>query len=155
MQLQLARTTNALIPADEQSREALKGIALGKTVQAKITQPRNCKFHRKYMALLNLAYDHFEPKPVEYKGRMITPGKNFDEFRKWVAICAGHYEFVAFPGEEFRVRAKSIAFSKLSEDEFQKLYSRSIDALLKNLLSSYRNYQEVEDTVNQIVREFG
>ncbi|MCF6442044.1 DUF1367 family protein [Pseudoalteromonas luteoviolacea] len=145
------RTINGFMPVDEQDKEVARTVKVGDVVRCNLVRPRNIYFHKKYMSLLKMAFDHFTPKPIEHNGRTLIPLKNFDEFRKWVAVKAGYYEVIGYPDSSVRVRAKSIAFHKMEEDEFQGLYSRSIDALLQHVLSSYKSYDEVEETVNKVM----
>ncbi len=150
-QVALMKTMSGLVPYTQADQDYINSVKLGGIIQAKFTQARNPKFHRKFMALLNLAFDHFEPQPIELNGVQVTPEKNFDEFRRWVTVRAGFYDVVGYPDGGYRARAKSISFENMEEHEFAQLYSKSIDVLLGKILSDYESYDQVESTVNQII----
>ncbi len=131
MDIFLTKINGALYPASEDDHEKLKKIKTGEPVRVTLKRVRNYKFHRKYFALLNLAFDYWEP-PENHVGE-----KNFDRFRKDCIILAGFYErYVRLDGST-RVEAKSISFAKMSEDEFEDLYNKTIDVIIKYVLTSY------------------
>lgn len=53
-----------LVPAEEKDREQITKLPHGAMLRAKITVPRNPKFHRKYFALLQMAFDYWQPKTM-------------------------------------------------------------------------------------------
>tara|TARA_R110000868_G_scaffold410347_3_gene698091 strand:+ start:10219 stop:10806 length:588 start_codon:yes stop_codon:yes gene_type:complete len=61
-ELALIRTPQGLVPATEADREQLQKLKMGQTVHGKFTKMRNAKFHGKFFAMLDLAYDYWEPK---------------------------------------------------------------------------------------------
>lgn len=61
-ELALIRTPQGLVPATEADREQLQKLKDGQTVHGKFTKMRNAKFHGKFFAMLDLAYDYWEPK---------------------------------------------------------------------------------------------
>ena len=151
-ELALVKTVHGLMPVAANDNECVQRLKLGEVVRGDFKRMRNGQFHRKYMALLNLAFDHFEVQPVTYRGQQVTPQKDFDEFRRWVAVMAGFYDVVGYPDGSVRVRAKSISFANMDEEEFSNLYSASINVLLQHVLHQYNDYSEVEHVVEQLVR---
>ncbi len=69
---------------------------------------------------------------VEHKGVRVTP--SFDRFRRDVVIMCGYYEAHFNALGEPRLDAKSISFASMDEDEFQGLYSKTIDVVLTKIL---------------------
>jgi len=67
----------------------------------------------------------------------INPEKNFDRFRKDIAILAGFYEATFRLNGDVRLEAKSISFHSMSEDEFEELYTKTIDVIVKHVLNNY------------------
>lgn len=53
-----------LVPAEEKDREQIVKLPHNQMLRAKITMPRNPKFHRKYFALLQMAFDYWQPKTM-------------------------------------------------------------------------------------------
>jgi hypothetical protein len=154
-ELALIKTANGqLAPLAANDAELIQQkLKTGDVVRADFKKVRNGKFHRKYMKLLTLAYDYFEPQPVQYRGQRITPAKNFDEFRRWVAVQAGFYDVVGYPDGSVRVRARSISFANMDDTEFHDLYSATIDVLLQHVLfGKFKSALEVDNAVEQLLR---
>ncbi len=127
--LTFGRGGMSFVPIDFDSSD----IKNGDTVEVKKISLRNPMFHRKYFALLTLAFDYFEPQPVHYKGMELLPLKNFKEFRKWIVVKTGFYEVIGYPDGSVRIRAKSISFASMSESDFETLYSLTIDVVLNEI----------------------
>ena len=125
----------ALIPADPQAAEFIGKLKLGQGVTAAIKRHRNPAFHRKFFALLNLAYDAWEPTVATYKGQVV--GKNFDQFRNDILCIAGHFEMAVNLRGETRVTAKSISFGAMDQHEFESVYNSVANAILQRILTNY------------------
>lgn len=140
--------TGALVPADSQSAEYLKKQKVGQGFKASVTRARNIKFHRKFFALLNYAFDKWEPVEKTYKGKPVE--KNFSQFRADITILAGYYETAIRMDGTVRVTPKSIAFHNMDEDEFSELYSAVIDVLLQRIFID-QTREDIENVVNNIL----
>lgn len=57
----LIRQGRSFAPATEQDGVLLKRVRTGEVIACEFTKPRNPQFHRKFFALLNLAYEYWEP----------------------------------------------------------------------------------------------
>ena len=86
--------------------------------------PRNGKFHRKFFALMNVGYDCWEPKRKHKSYKGIPIEKNRDQFREDITILAGFYEQTFNLKGEMRMRAKSISFASMEDDEFSEYTNR-------------------------------
>lgn len=125
----------ALIPVDPQAADYIAKLKLGAGVTATVKLHRNPRFHRKFMALLNLAFDAWEPVEATYKGQVV--GKNFDQFRRDITVLAGYYEMAVNLKGETRLTAKSISFANMDEAEFADLYNAACNVILKRVLTNY------------------
>lgn len=125
----------ALIPVDPQAAEYISKLKLGAGVTATVKLHRNPRFHRKFMALLNVAFDAWEPVEATYKGQRV--GKNFDQFRRDITILSGHYEMAVNLKGETRLTAKSISFANMDEAEFGELYNAACNVILQRILTNY------------------
>ena len=104
------KTLRGFEPADEPSLEVTKKYKLGEIYRADVVKPRSYKHHKLCFALLNLTYSNQE----RYA--------NFEDFRKAVAIAAGHTEeLVTLHGEIIRLPA-SLSYDALDEVEFTKVF---------------------------------
>ena len=137
-----------LIPANDETREFIRKKKLGTGISGEFKQIRNYNFLRKYMALMNIGYDAFEPEIAEYKGQVVE--KNFDRFRHDITIMAGYYTFTTDINGEVKAVAKSISFGSMEEEEFSVLYSKTIDVLLRKVLTEYTK-DNLENVVDQVI----
>ncbi|VFT07826.1 phage D3 protein [Pseudomonas aeruginosa] len=61
-ELAFIRTAQGLVPATEADRETVQKWKAGQVVHGKFTRMRNAKFHGKFFAMLDLAWEYWEPK---------------------------------------------------------------------------------------------
>ena len=106
----------------------------GELAEVTFVVPRNPRFHRKFFALLNLGFEAWEPA-LEHAGQ--TVAKDFEQFREDITILAGHYVQTWTLEGEMRLRAKSISFASMDNDEFEKVYNSVADVLLGRVLKNY------------------
>ena len=107
--LYLKRTLSGFAPADEPSADIARKFKVGEIYRADIVKPRSYAHHKLCMALLTLTYQNQE----RYG--------NFDDFRKAVAMAAGHSrEYVGIDGEIWR-EAGSLSYDALDEVEFTRV----------------------------------
>jgi hypothetical protein len=125
----------ALIPADPQAADFINRLKLGQGITASVKRHRNPGHHKKYFALLNLAFDAWEPTEATYKGQRV--GKNFDQFRNDVIVLAGFYEMAVNLKGETRLTAKSISFANMDQAEFDDLYNATCNVILQRILTNY------------------
>lgn len=137
-----------MVPVDQQAIEYIAKLKLGAAVTASVRRQRNPKFHRKFFALLNLAFDAWEPVGNTYKGEAVA--KNFDQFRNDVTVLAGHYEMAVTLKGETRLTAKSISFGSMSQEEFESLYSATVDVILARILKNYTR-NDLDNVINQLL----
>lgn len=125
----------ALVPADPQATEYIARLKLGAPVKAEVKRMRNYQFHKKLFALLNFAFENWEPSEATYKGQIVQ--KNFGQFRNDVTVLAGFGETTITLKGEVRIVAKSISFGSMSQDEFDALYSSVLNVILAKVLKNY------------------
>ena len=146
----LIKTPNgSLAPADGQSAEILHKQKVGQGFRVRMTKIRNIRFHRKFFALLNYAFDTWEPTEKEYRGHPVQ--KNFDQFRRDITILAGFYETAVRLDGSIRITAKSISFASMDETEFEELYSKVIDVLLQRVFTN-QTRDDIDTVVNNILQ---
>ena len=142
-----------LSPAYEADRETLSKIKAGSFVRLKLNRARNYQFHRKYFALINFSFDYFEipdlPDDPEKKWmKHVMPGKNIDRIRKDLTILAGYHEVFYRVDDSVRIEAQSISFGSMSEDDFEKLYSATIEVVLKHVCKQFTG-KMLDEVVDQ------
>ncbi|MBN3839236.1 DUF1367 family protein [Burkholderia sp. Ac-20349] len=143
---------NLLAPVDPAAEKFLAGLKLGDGANVEVTKGRNVRFHRKFFALLQLAFDVWDP-PADrtYKGEPI--GKEFESFREDILILAGHCEAHFGIGGAVRLKAKSISFAKCDEYDFNDVYGSVLKVVWDKILrhAKFASEQEVEQVVNQLL----
>lgn len=181
---------NTLIPMKASDVEWIKKLKPGRMVEATISQPRNYVFHKRFFALLNFAFDYWEPAPIQvheqksfrsvrkfarfiadqspnlsaniqawlnefaktHSNYEIKPEKNFDQFREDVTILSGHYESFYRIDGSVQIKAKSISFARMDDQDFQEVYKAVFNVLWKMVLSKTgMEYQQIENILNQML----
>lgn len=132
MKLNLLNTIHGLVPMYDADYEEKKKLKLGEAYTAEIRLSRNPRFHQKYFALINAAW---ELLPQRKKDGLRT----CENFRKYIEVAAGHCEtFYSPQRKEWVEIPKSIAFDKMDEAEFSDLYNRVrfvIDTILAPVIT--------------------
>lgn len=116
----IKRSDGVFIPAYDSDHENSKKIHAGEMVSCEITRPRNIEFHKKFFALLNMGFDNQEFYD------------NFEDFRAVMILKAGFYHTIK-TDKGIVYMPKSISFAKMDELEFEELYDKMIDVLIKEL----------------------
>lgn len=141
-----------LAPHDPQAEELMQKLKLGQPTWVDVVRAKNVLLHRKWFVLLQLAFEAWEPPEIKagrFKGT--RPEKNFDHFRKDVTIYAGFYNVISTLDGRTRVEAKSVSFDSMDQDEFERLYSASINVILQ-LVMPRKTEAELRAWVDQIMR---
>ncbi len=147
-ELLLQKTLNGWAPADQATAEYHAKLKPYAVIHGDFKQMRNSGFHRKFFALLNIAFENWNPESIDTKWG--TPEKNFETFRKNVIILAGFGYPVFNINGTFKMEAKSISFGNMGQDEFEEVYNRVLDVLLKRIdMLKALSKQEVEDLVQK------
>jgi hypothetical protein len=125
---------NSFKLAYDSDYEKAKKLKPGDLLECEIKKPRNYQFHKKYFALINMLFDNQEIY------------NNIDHLRHDLILEAGFYDLRNnIQGAEVK-EVKSISFAKMTEEEFENLYSKTLDVIIK-----YFNFdkQTIIDNVEQ------
>jgi hypothetical protein len=126
-------------------------LGAGECFMFSYRRQRNPLLHRKFMKMLRVAFDHWEPergrKRLTYKGKPIA--KDFDRFRHDILILAGFFT----PQYDARGRVKlepiDISFNKLDDDDwFAEIYEKVLLTLMEHVLTNYKG-----EDVNRVLAE--
>lgn len=147
-QIVLTKGIHGLVPVDQSGAEFLSKLKLGQGVTVTVKRARNVGFHRKLFALLNLAFDAWEPVGNTYKGQHVS--KNFEQFRNDVTVLAGYYDTAITLKGDTRLTAKSISFANMSQEEFEALYSAVVDVVLQRILTRYTR-SDLDNVINAVL----
>jgi hypothetical protein len=137
MRILVIKTPRGLLPVYDSDLENYCKIAMNEEFEIEYTKKRNLKFHKKYFALMKLAFENQQ----DYR--------SLNDMRRDIAIVSGFYDEVVnkITGEILKV-AKSISFSNMEETEFSELYEKTKDTISKWLGISDENIE------NEIMQYF-
>jgi hypothetical protein len=123
----------------------------GEIINFEAIFPRNGRFHRKFFAMLNFAFEAWEPNRSRKSYRGMPVAKNFERFRKDVVIQAGFYEQTFDLQGNMQLEAQSISFANMDDNEFEAVYSAVVDVILNKVLTTYKNRAEFDQVMSRIV----
>jgi len=92
---------------------------------------RNVGHHRKFWAMLRYFKD-FLPEPMAD-----------DSFKQWAVVGAGWFDIAP----DGTLLARSIAFDKMPQGEFERLYSDALDYLLRAVGPENMTVEDVENAI--------
>ena len=142
IKLKFTKVSGGLIPFGPDAVAWLAATKIGQVVESNFTRPRNYEFLKKYFSLLNYAFDQWDIPDND-------AAKDFDTFRDDLTILCGYYKIVTRVDGTTKPVAKSIAFHKMKEEEFERLYSKTIDILLEKILKTHTE-DEIKTVMNQL-----
>lgn len=114
-------TPQGFIPVYDSDWELKKKLKEDEVYSLDVKFERNYLFHKKFMALCKIGCEN--SKYVEMP---------FDAYRKYATIKAGYYNIYSTPKGSF-VEAKSLAFDKMNQEEFEDLYSRVLQFVINDI----------------------
>lgn len=126
------------LEVEEAAEKYLRRFRLGEDFLISLKRPRNLAFHRKFMALLRYAFENQE----RYE--------DFEAFRKEVTMRAGWWEEHVHVTGQISYTAKSIAFAKMDELQFDELYRKAITAIIEHFLVGM-DPEELDAAVEEVL----
>lgn len=129
MKINLVREPFGFLFATDEDAEKARKIKEGTVVEVNVKVLRNYRFLRKFFAMINTAWEFLNERQQEFFHN------SKEGFRATLTVAAGYYEEVySVTRREWIQIPKSIAFDKMSEDEFDKLYNAVVDVVFKLFL---------------------
>jgi len=141
-------TSTGLVPLDEKDAEAKAQLRIGSNVRVTVTRPRNIRFHRKFFALLHITVDNM-PEYIAFPLHIY----NVETMLSAVKIALGFYDVIKVGTREV-VKLRSISFSKMSQNEFQKFYDLVVTDILNNYLKGTDKDDLLEEVEQFISRKY-
>lgn len=114
----------SLRPADAAGEEALRKLGQGQLVEIELRRPRNVRFHRMYWALVTLVWEQLDEE------RYPTA----EDLHAAIKIAAGLRTRIELPDGTLGFIPGSIAFHKMSEDDFAAFFDRVCGLVAKYFL---------------------
>lgn len=144
MKLNLIRRSDfSFVPATDEDMEKALKIKKGQAVEVSLKVLRNYKLLKKFWAMVNTAFGFLSPSQREFFHDSV------DGFRCTIEVAAGYYdEFYSVTRGEWIQTPKSIAFDKMGEAEFSKLYEDVVNVVFKLFLPNVNRdafYEAMKD----------
>jgi hypothetical protein len=118
----LKKTLRGFEPADEPSQEAMKRFKVGEIAKADVVKPRSYQHHKLAFALLTLTFNNQERYAM------------FEQFRKAVALAAGHVEELVKVNGEIIELPGSLSYDALDQVEFEKVFANMMRVCAEDFL---------------------
>lgn len=115
-------------PASDLEAKRLERLKTGCVFEVEIVQRRNPRFHGKVFAFFNYVFECWH-QGHEFQDE----DKQFNEFRKQLTILAGFHDELYDIGGNLKLEAKSLAFDKMEQEEFEQCYNALIRAAIVNV----------------------
>ena len=135
-------TDIGLIPMYDSDRDEKHRLRIGDNVLCTIKRPRNYDFHKKYFALLRLTVANL-PHLIQQHMQIFTE----EDLLDCLKIDLGLFTTRWHGGRQI-VKTGSISFAKMDNTEFEKLFSRSVDAILRIYLRGTDRQALIEEVEN-------
>lgn len=140
MKLQLLNTPQGLKPCYDEDYDEKKKLKIGEIYEAEIKLQRNPKFHRLFFSLLNAGYSLL-PERTQNGFRSV------EGFRSYLLVAAGFYDTYFNPRlREFVEVPKSLKFSSMDNEEFERMYNAVKDVIFA-LLGDRITERQFEETL--------
>ena len=135
MKILVVKTLNGLKPAYDSDKEVFNKMPLNEIFEIEYIKKRNLKFHKKFFALLKLAYEN----QSDYRF--------IEDMRRDLLIVSGNYDeqVCKITGEIYQ-KAHSINFSNMDELQFSEVYTS-----VKNIICKWLGIdnETLDDEINQ------
>jgi len=115
---------NSFRPSDENGEEVMRKIGHGEMVMIEVKRPRNLAHHKLFWALMTLVWEQLDSERYPTVEDLVAAIKIAAGLRTRIELPNGDVGFV--PG--------SIAFHKMSQDDFSAFYERVCDLIEKHFL---------------------
>lgn len=135
-------TDIGLIPMYDSDLDEKHRLRIGDNVLCTIKRPRNYEFHKKYFALLRVTVANL-PHLIQQQMQIFTE----EDLLDCLKIDLGLFTTRWHGGRQI-VKTGSISFAKMDNTEFEKFFSRSVDAILRIYLRGTDRQALIEEVEN-------
>ena len=111
---------NKIVPLYNSDYDVLAKLKKNTPLKFEVVQERNYEFHKKVMALFNMAFENQERF------------EHFNTYRRYLTIKAGYYIEVRTE-KGIYVEAESISFANMDQNTFEDLFSKLLTVVSREL----------------------
>lgn len=150
MKIKVVCTAHGLMPLYDDDFDEKKRLKEGQVYIVDVKLVRNLDFHRKYFAMLSAAWSLLTQRQRAFfsQGEL---GETFgkEAFRRTVQVTAGYYDPIFDLKEKRWQRSvRSIAFDKMDETEFEKLYHAVYDVIMDILANNGTTKEQFDSMID-------
>lgn len=120
MKLYLIKTSSGLKPEYSSDFDKFQKLKIGTVYKCEIKKKRNYEFHKKFFALISMAFENQELF------------NNIDHYRKYLTCKAGYYSAYETDKGTY-IEADSISFGSMDELKFSEVYGKVMDVIIKEI----------------------
>jgi hypothetical protein len=124
MKFLVAKHLGSLRPVDQAGEDALRKIGQGQLVEIELRRPRNIRFHRLYWALITIVWDQLDEQRYP----------SVEDLHAAIKIAAGLRTRIELPDGTVGFIPGSIAFHKMSADDFAAFFDRVCGLIVRHFL---------------------
>lgn len=150
MKIKVRCTAHGLTPLYDDDFEEKKRLKEGQEYIVEVKLARNLNFHRKYFAMLGAAWALLTERQRSFFAQGHY-GETFgkEAFRRTVQVTAGYFD-PTFDLREKRWQrsVRSIAFDKMDEAEFEKLYRAVYDVIMEILSMNGTSKERFDEMID-------
>lgn len=128
-----------LVPASDMDADRMTRFKTGLVYPVELKLSRNPEFHGKVFKFLQHCFEYWSGDR-----QFADEKEQFDYFRKQLTITAGYFNQVFGIHGGFEITAKSLSFSNMDQDEFERCYKSMIQAAMEHIFGSL-NDRELYD----------
>ena len=118
-------TPYGLVPLYDSDHDLKQRLRVGSTVRCRVSLPRNYRFHKKFFALVRLTFDNL-PLPLVERWNVRSENDMLRRFKHDL----GYYSSTVNDLGEREIEYRSISFSAMDEQEFERFYDDCVNLVL-------------------------
>ena len=121
MKIFVQKTLTGLKPLTDKDQKVLNKFAVNDIIEIDIKKSRNYLFHKKYFALLNLAFQNQDKYEL------------FEDFRALMTMKSGYYREIETE-KGIIYLPTSISFGSMDDSTFEELYNSTCDTICREVI---------------------
>ena len=135
-------TAQGLVPMYDSDYDEKQRLKIGEKVLCEVTKPRNYEFHKKFFALVRLAYQNL---PERLQSMLNI--RSEDDMLTCLKLDVGLVSIIYQGGRQL-IKVGSISFSSMDDTEFEAFYQKCVDVILTKYLRG-TSRQELIDEIER------
>ena len=133
-------TPYGLVPLYDSDHDLKQRLRVGSTVRCRVSLPRNYRFHKKFFALVRLTFDNL-PLPLVERWNVRSENDMLRRFKRDL----GYYSSTVNDLGEREIEYRSISFSAMDEEEFERFYDDCVNLVLYGYIPGINRQDLLEE----------